>query len=515
MNIPNVLIVDDLPKNVKLLEAHLSSTGFSTDRAFDGEEALEKIAQSPPDIILLDVMMPKIDGFEVCRRVKQDEKTRLIPVVMITALDQIEDKVKGIEAGADDFLTKPVNRMELLARTQALVKSKRLNEQVQTLKGVLASLFEISTFAKRYSNREVLLAEFSQRAAELVEAHSVVVTLWQGDQYGLSGHFNVSADLMAEIEAGKQLAVNHVMENGEPLIIMENDAETLAHYGLEGGYIGVPMTSFSGSVFGALHAFEVGEGLAEEATRLLTIVAQRLAHELQLKDSNANLEREVDLQTAELQKALGDLQLANEDLLVAQTETIFRLAKAAEYRDEDTASHLHRMSNYAYVVAKRLGMTQEFSGLIKEAATMHDVGKIGIPDAILLKHGQLTADEYEVMKEHTLIGAKILGSSSSELLRMSERIALCHHEKYNGKGYPNSLGGAEIPIEARIVAISDVFDALTTVRVYKPAFSVEKALEILTRDSGEHFDPVVFTAFMDSLDEILRIYQTFTEMLPE
>jgi len=509
---PTILIVDDYPKNVKLLEAHLVKTGFNTVAAYDGDQAMQIINEEPPDLVLLDAMMPVIDGFEVCRKIKENDKTRLIPVVMVTALDQIEDKVKGIEAGADDFLTKPVNRHELIARSRALIKTKRLNDQVLNLQSVVTSLFEITTFEKQFSDRQVLFQEFSVRAAKLAQAKTVAITTWNDKHISVEASYNLGDEIFQQTQNDGKSAVKHVMESGQMLIVNSFDEEHLEEFGLYSGYIGIPLISFGGKTFGALHAFGVSDKLSQEPLRMLILVAQRLGYELQLKDYNTKLEDEVNKRTAELRSVLVDLKTANLDLSMAQAETIFRLAKAAEYRDEDTAAHLHRMSNYAYVIAQQMGMDEDFCKELRLAATMHDVGKIGTPDAILLKHGKLTSKEYEIMKEHTLIGAKILGGSSSQVLRMSEVIALCHHEKYNGEGYPRQLIEMNIPIEARIVAIADVFDALISKRVYKRAFTIEESLTILKRDSGSHFDPNVYNAFIASFDEILKIRNKYPEL---
>ena len=189
----------------------------------------------------------------------------------------------------------------------------------------------------------------------------------------------------------------------------------------------------------------------------------------------------------------------------ATMDTIFRLSMAAEYKDPDTAAHLERMSRYSEVLARGAGMPDRWVELIRYASPMHDIGKIGVPDKILMKPGKLTHAEFDEMKNHTLIGARILEGSDSELLQLSERVALAHHEKFDGSGYPHGQKGEEIPIEGRIVAVADVFDALTTKRCYKPAFSVEKALGILREGDGKHFDPQILAAFMANLDEILDI----------
>jgi response regulator RpfG family c-di-GMP phosphodiesterase len=509
---PVILIVDDHPKNVKLLEAHLATTGFITATACDGEQALDMVREVSPDLVLLDVMMPKIDGFEVCRRLKSDEKTRLIPIVMVTALDNLEDKVRGIESGADDFLTKPVNRIELLARTRALVKTKQLNDQVLNLQSVLGSLLEISTFRQRFSDRHLLFSEFTERAAQLTLAQSVAITLWDRGDIVVEASHNLTDEIWQQNHTDGTNAVQYVMENGQMLTVRMEDQELQRKYGLYTSYVGVPFVSFSGKTYGAIHTFGVPDTLSKEAMRMLIIIAQRMGYELQLKDYNTRLEGEVDLRTGELKRAMSELQVVNRELSQAQSETIFRLAKAAEYRDEDTAAHLHRMSNYAYAVARHMDLDSDFAQMIKLSATMHDVGKIGTPDAILLKSGRLTPDEYEIMKDHTLIGARILGGSKSEVLRMSEKIALTHHEKYDGSGYPRRMSGDSIPIEGRIVAIADVFDALTTKRVYKRAFSIDESLSILKRDAGTHFDPLIFSAFLRAFDEILEIRNRYPEL---
>lgn len=204
-----------------------------------------------------------------------------------------------------------------------------------------------------------------------------------------------------------------------------------------------------------------------------------------------------------------------EELKKAYLDVIFRLSLAAEYRDDNTASHLHRMSNYSALIAKKLRLPAEEVELIKHASPMHDIGKIGISDSILLKPGKLTQDEFNEMKKHTIIGAKILANGDTSLLKASEIIAQTHHEKFDGTGYPYQLKGDEIPLVGRIVALADVFDALTTKRCYKPAFPVDESLSIIRRESGKHFDPKIVYAFFFALDEILSVYKKEYLDLPE
>ena len=349
---PVILVVDDQLQNIELLEAHLVPQGYEIVKAANGEEALGKLSGNQIDLILLDVMMPGMDGFEVTRRVRQDDKNRLLPIILITALRKTEDRVKGIEAGCDDFISKPVDKMELLARVRSLLKVKACN------------------------------------------------------------------DLMA------------------------------------------------------------------------------------------NYRKELE---SELTKRTEELRHAFESIKAASLETIYRLSVASEYKDEDTGAHIKRMSRYSAAVARRMGLDESTIETILYAAPMHDLGKIGIPDFILAKPAKLNPMELEIMKQHTVIGAKILKGSNTEFIRLGETIAQHHHEKWDGSGYPNSLKGIEIPIAGRITAIADVFDALTSKRPYKEPLSVEKSLAIIREGRGSHFDPDVVDAFFAIQDEILTIKKQYDE----
>jgi HD-GYP domain-containing protein (c-di-GMP phosphodiesterase class II) len=202
--------------------------------------------------------------------------------------------------------------------------------------------------------------------------------------------------------------------------------------------------------------------------------------------------------------------LLTQELKEAYLDTIFRLSVAAEYKDEDTASHIQRMSRYSAILAEALGLSQAEVESIRYASPMHDIGKLGVPDSILMKPGKLTPAEFKEMQNHTLFGAKILENAKAELLKVSEQIALTHHEKWDGSGYPHGLSGEKIPLFGRIVAMADVFDALTTKRCYKPAFPLEESLKIINEGTGRHFDPKVVQAFNNSIEKILAIKAQFT-----
>jgi putative two-component system response regulator len=342
-----VLIVDDEEKNLRLLEALLAPLSLDIILARDGKEALEKARSGHPDLILLDIQMPKLNGLEVVKILKNDKKTSIIPIVMVTAFNEVEDRVKALEAGADDFLSKPVEKTELRARVISSLKVKAYND----------------------------------------------------------------------------LMINY----------------------------------------------------------------------------QKTLESEVNQRTAELQKAFKRIKSAS-------LETIYRLSRAAEFRDEDTGAHIQRMSRYAAMVAKKMGFNESDVEDLLFAAPMHDVGKIGVPDHILLKPGKLNDDEWVIMRQHTNFGAKILEGSNEKIVQIGEMIAFSHHEKWDGSGYPNKLKGEEIPVFARISAIADVFDALTSDRPYrKEPFSIEQSLAMIKDGKGTHFDPAVVDAFLSIIEDVLKV----------
>lgn len=240
----------------------------------------------------------------------------------------------------------------------------------------------------------------------------------------------------------------------------------------------------------------------EVLARVGNLLDTRALH-VQLRRQNETLEDSVRARTAELADVVQRLELAEQDLRLAQEETIHRLSLAAEFHDEETSRHIERMSRYCAILAGRAGAGERETELLRIAAKMHDIGKLGIPDAILRKPGRLTAAELDVMKGHAAIGHEILNGSRSELGRIGAMLAWTHHEKVDGSGYPRGLHGGEIPLEGRIAAVADVFDALTTDRVYRPAFSLEDALAIMREGRGTHFDPELLDLFLGALDEVL------------
>jgi putative two-component system response regulator len=354
-----VLIVDDTAENLTVMNALLKDE-YRTRIANNGERALKlAIADPPPDLVLLDIMMPGMDGYEVCRRLKADVKTRDIPVIFLTAKAEIEDEQTGFDAGAVDYITKPISPPIVLARVKTQLALK------------------------------------------------------------------AAADF--------------------------------------------------------------------------------------LRDKNAYLESEVDKRTREVQ--------------VIQDVTIMAMASLAETRDNETGNHIRRTQNYVRELAAKLTTHPKFSryldkstlDMLYKSAPLHDIGKVGIPDAILLKPGKLTPEEFEIMKTHTTLGrdaiavAEKLIDAPSTFLRLAREIAHYHQEKWDGSGYPEGLAGEAIPVSARLMALADVYDALISRRVYKPPFPHGKAVGIIIEGRGKHFDPDMVDAFLDIQETFREIAGRFSD----
>ena len=230
----------------------------------------------------------------------------------------------------------------------------------------------------------------------------------------------------------------------------------------------------------------------------------KAAHD-RLAEHKSELERSVERKTKALRHALEETSEAKRLIYEGHLDTICRLTIAAEYRDHATASHIERVGLCSEIVAAKIGLSPGEVETIRHAAQLHDVGKIGIPDHLLLKPGPLDDDEWVIIRSHAAMGAQILTQSTSPVMQMGEKIALAHHEKWDGSGYPNGIAGDLIPLEARICAVVDVYDAITMDRPYRPAFSKDHALEMMRKIDGSHFDPEVLNAFLESLDDIREV----------
>lgn len=307
------------------------------------------------------------------------------------------------------------------------------------------------------------------------------VMLCDIDMPGISG-----VDLLDQMAAYPEMAT--VMVTGK-------DDPAVATAALERGAYGY-----------VIKPFEPNEILIGVANAL-----RRLRLEQQSREYQGQLEEMVRERTTELWKAINDLEQAYEELRGSRTETVERLSRAAEFRDDGTARHIQRMSRYCERLALRHGYDAQDAESLRVAAVMHDVGKIAVPDNILLKPGPLTPQERKVIEDHCDIGHRILGGSSSEILELGASIAFTHHERIDGTGYPRGLPGADIPLEGRIAAIADVFDAITSDRVYRKALPLGEAVDIMNAGRGSQFDAELVDEFLDAMPEVLVIQGRFVE----
>ncbi|MDQ4026285.1 MAG: response regulator [Actinomycetota bacterium] len=286
---------------------------------------------------------------------------------------------------------------------------------------------------------------------------------------------------------------------------------------------GVPIVMLTGDVDpqARLRALAVGAkdfltkpfDRTEVLLRIANLLETRFLHK-EVQEHNVRLEEQVRERTEHLWTAVRDVEEARDGLRRSQEETVRRLSIAAEFRDEETSQHIHRMSEYCALLARNVGFDEDSTYRIRVATQMHDIGKIGIPDDILLKPGKFTPEERTIMEGHAAIGHRILAGSDSKLLQLAALIALHHHERVDGKGYPQRLAGTAIPVEGRIAAIADVFDALTTDRIYRKAFPVATALAMLREGRGTQFDADLLDVFFDLLPEVLTHRERLQDLGP-
>ena len=370
----------------------------------------------------------------------------------------------------------------------------------------IPSVTEVTTQQAILENRNILIVDDEEPIRRLLgyllEPHGYKVALAgearEARQRMESGSYAlVLCDVNMPGESGMDLIRHILTQYPSTAVIMITglDSPVLANAALDMGAFGY-----------VIKPFEANEVLINVANAL-----RRRKLEIENAMHRENLEEVVRTRTIALQQALEWLERSEKELRLSREETIQRLAIAAEYRDSSTAQHIQRMSHYCELLARRYGLSPERCDLIRTASPMHDIGKIGTPDHVLLKPGKFTPEEFKVITQHTEIGYRILAGSDSELLKVAALIAWTHHERFDGTGYPRGLKGETIPLEGRITAIADNFDALTTQRVYKPAYDFDHAKDLMLRGRGKHFDPELLDIFFDSMEEITRIYDQFAD----
>jgi len=501
MHSPRILCVDDNQINLRLLDAVLRPQGYEVVTASNGLEALNIIVENNFDLVLLDVMMPEFDGFEVCRWIKQEESYRDIPVVMITALQSREDRVQGIEAGADDFLSKPFDKAEVLARVKMLLRVRELNESrmvayqnldhLSSLGERLIRGFDPLQFDFLGQIDQMVLGLISPAASAVHHPQLVVIGTnrenqdWRWYRYANNGQPSVREPLSAG--AGCGLTQGPTGYGG---LFYYNEAELQSpecqRLVASLPIAGEPVTNLLGYLSEGFCLYALNYG--KEITPYETAVVKNLV-----------------MQGLFLQSISTQLREVEE----AFVYTVQALARAAEANDEDTGNHIVRIGDYCAVLAETLGQPEDFVRTIRIQAQMHDVGKIHTPNDVLRKPDALSAEEWEIVKLHTVLGGKILGDHPR--LQMAHTIALQHHERWDGSGYPRGLQGEDISLEARITFLADQYDALRQTRPYKSSFDHDKTCQILLVGDGrtqtQHFDPQILQAFGDNTKKFEEIFE--------
>jgi PAS domain S-box-containing protein len=485
---PVILVVDDVPQNIELLEAYLTGQGYKIVTAANGEEALEEISGNQIDLVLLDVMMPGIDGFEVTRRVRQDNAQRLLPIILVTSLNEKEDRVKGIEAGCDDFISKPVDKVELLARVRSLLKVKASNdlmrnyreelesevtERTEELRHVLERLQQEITVRKR--NEEALRESENKYRMLADNIHDVVFVL----------DMNMKCTYLSPSVK--------ILRGYEPEEVMEvTPAETLTPSSME-----LAMKTLS-EVMELEKIKQVGinesrtiplEMKRKDGTTVWTEVKLSF-----IRDENQEAVGIIGLTRDITERKLAEekLQQTLYSLKNAVSATIQVMVSAVEMKDPYTAGHQLRSADLACAIATEMGLTQEKIDGMRMAGSIHDIGKLSIPAEILSKPTKLTNIEFSLIKEHAQGGYEMLKDVESPW--PLAQIVYQHHERMDGSGYPRNLKGDEIIMEARIMAVADVVEAMASHRPYRPSLGIDVALEEIEKNRGILYDDVVADA---------------------
>ncbi len=501
----HILIIDDSPTVCAQLSRWLDELGYQTSSVPSGSKALESLRHELPDLIILDLGLPDIEGLDLCRQIRINEKTARIPIVVLTSSEDESDRIRSLEIGAEDFITKPPTLAALRARIQSLLRAKHLSDRL------LISYLEmdrLGTFAESLLSRPI--TDWSRP--------DVANTM--ADQVLANEHENVNRPgwiWAGYHEEGELRGFTWHREGGSTMrrrtCFEASDLRRMtAPFSRSDGQFSSkdPMPQELATLFAM-------NPLSPPANFVMVDAGDRILlgadYPWEVGSYEFPLLRAMHRHWKVFERLRADSQLIEE----AFFKTMEALAVAAEFYDTGTGVHIRRVG---LLSGRMAGLTDQdllFVKWITQAAKVHDVGKITIPFDILAKPDRLTKAEMNIMKRHTSNGAKVLSGSPN--LEMARRIAQSHHENFDGSGYPNGLRGLDIPLEARIVKLMDVYDALRSKRHYKDAFSHEKSIKILTRGDDRvhpaHFDPDLLGCLDDSGKELADLFDAIGNEDPD
>lgn len=461
-----IVNVDDNDMNLLLIQTYLNSLDAQFVNFSDSLNALEYIRNNRCDMLIVDYKMPGMDGIELTRQIKRIDAE--IPVIMITASTSEEAvQIKALEAGVNDFIIKPINKIILLNRTKNFMKMRKAILHLMNEEKFLQEQIDQAT---ENLQKHISDLQTAQRITHLGSWTWDIMTgklHWSEETYRI---FNLEA---GSFEPTYEIFLDFVHPNDRLLIQQAVDYAV-----------------FHNTPYNFRH-------------RIIVNGTIKYVHERGSVTYNAKRE------PVQMIGTIYDITEVTEAYLALEQkehETLNVLSKTAEFKDVETSKHVKRVSEYAVLMARQIGLSNKEQEILRYAAPLHDIGKVGTPDRILLKHGKLSHEEMELMREHTSIGGQILQDAKSPFLQAGYVIALSHHEKFDGTGYPNGLKGEEIPLYGRIVAIADVFDALTSNRPYKNAWDFNEAMHYIKENAGSHFDPELVRVFVRHRDEIYTIF---------
>ncbi|MCC7292380.1 MAG: response regulator [Phycisphaerales bacterium] len=498
---PHVLVVDDDPDVRRFCERILRRDGLRAETAGDGVEALRHAQDRSPDVVVLDFRMPGMNGLEVLARLRSMPQTAETPIILMSGDDDDERTgLSALEQGADEFLRKPLRPREFSLRVRSMLRHATSRNALASSNGVRAEQAVALTAVLDFSCELAQSRDIDSAADTLVRTLSAVLRA------------DCSALLMPEEGRDGLRTIRSIGTAATERIPFAMRGEASADAVSDD--VSGDLAALLGEAFGdqdrphqhrVLRVSDKLAGVLYAARRRETTPFSEL--EMECLDMIGNIAA----------PALADL-MTRHAREAAQDSLVVALAKLAEHRDTETGRHLDRVTQFAILLARELArnplhapaINEEFLSALERAVPLHDIGKVAVPDQILRKPGKLSADEMNVMKSHVTVGSQTLRAIIDKIpgvqfLHMAEQIARCHHEWYDGHGYLSGLSGAEIPLAARITSVADVYDALTTERVYKKAFSHERARQILTDGRGKQFDPDVVDAFLCLEAEFARL----------